>query len=133
MMPDELQKIIKLLISSTRQDKVNWTTAFDAGLSDGSQADDFVVSMPNYSINVFKYKKGPEYGFSILGQQGETLYHYKVSPEDLEYDDLEALFFSAKKKVAKIDEIINDLQEALQRGKTIGKDKNELNEDDIPF
>jgi hypothetical protein len=134
MLPKEIKKIVDLLIKNTNEDKVNWESAFDAGFNSARETDDYIVNMPDYSINVFQYVNSNDYGISILGQRGETLYHSQISVEDIEYDQMEKLFFAAKRKVAKIDEIIDDLEQALKSGKTIGKTRNnEIEDDDLPF
>ena len=131
MMPEEVMRLIRMLARATDDGRVKWRSAFDAGIPEPAEEDDFVVSMPEYSINVYQFVNGEEIGFAILGPRGERIYQVSAGPGEDEFNDLQVLFFAAKRKVARIDDILADIDKALEGGQVLGD--SDSAEDDIPF
>ena len=127
MEASEIAGIVKALLDKTRKKEVNWVATNDTEL-DSSGDDDFVVILPDATINVYKYK--PSVGgqtrivFTILNERGQEVLsvdHRSTSPE-LAPLILE-LFEVAKAKVLNRDQILDRLKVELAQPGVLGKPK----------
>ena len=128
MIEDDIRSILKSLLSRSRAKQVEWTS-----FGESPYDDDFIVSFPKSSVNLFKNKEGVITA-TIMNSAGTVV--GSISSEGHSSDEpmLDQLFNCAKEYVFKIDETLEDLKRALASKELIGGPKTTLvTEDDIPF
>jgi hypothetical protein len=112
MIPPEASNLIQLLLVKTKDRKVAWTTAEEAGLP-SSSGGDFVASWPEYSVNVWEERGDEAISFSILDSNGSVTLHFQVTPLDQDFGTMSALFQMAQRSARHADEAIEYLEKAL--------------------
>lgn len=109
MIKDEIRSILKTLIEKSKARQVIWTQFDDPEVE---LEDDYIVSFPKSSVNVFQTEKGI-IGVNILNSSGTVV--GKIGSEESELDGslLKELLDCAREAVFKIDETLADLKRAL--------------------
>lgn len=125
MIPSEVQEIISDLLKKTRKGKVNWLPTADLDLPGGE--DDFAVSMPDYSLNI--YSQGENIIFAIYNNIGKEVYSFGLNTLAEGYPILEELHKLARIQALSVDEIFESILEHLKKEDVIGKPK----PPEIPF
>jgi hypothetical protein len=109
MISDEIRSILKTLLLRSKANQVTWTPFAD---TEADLEDDYVVSFPKSSVNIFKH---PERGIrvNILNSAGKIV--GSLDSEESEADSrlLQELLHCARESVFKIDETLEDLKRAL--------------------
>ena len=108
MIEDDIRLILKTLLEKSKAKQIIWTPFED---SEVDLDDDYVVSFPMSSVNVFKNQQGAV-RVNILNSTG-TVVGSLSSESELDRRLLQELLDCAKESVFKIDETLQDLKRAL--------------------
>lgn len=128
MVPEDILNLVRQLTEATTKGLAHWVPAVETQIPDPGERNDFVLTMPDYSVNVNK-EPTDNIGLSILGKTGHALMYFQSSPDEAEYPTFEALLTAASWKAAKIDLILADVDRALKGGGILGQPRGE-DEDD---
>jgi hypothetical protein len=109
MIKDEIRSILQSLLERTEAKQVSWTIYFEGS---DAELDDYIVSFPNSSVNIFKNVDG-SIRANILNGNGNIVAWISSDQNDTNFSLLGALFDSAKESATKIDETLEDLKRAL--------------------
>ena len=120
MTEPDIEKLVDLLLKGTREGNVSWIPAMDVFEHNMQEEDDFIVSMPEYSVNISRLR-GAGVSLALLGAQGQVLYRNTVEQGQPAHGKYEELFEAARRKAARVDDIIADLTNALERGEVLGR------------
>jgi hypothetical protein len=122
MFNDEISQILEALLTKSEAGQVKWLAAAEAGMDEAAETDDFVVLMPNSSINVFRTTHGlPRVNF--LDSQGNLSLFVNANDGVRAIELIEGLIESAKRQVFRIDETLEDIKKAVSSDGVIGDTK----------
>lgn len=128
MVPEDILNLVRQLTEATTKGLAHWVPAVETQIPEPGERNDFVLTMPDYSVNVYK-EPTDNIGLSILGKTGHALMYFQSSPEEPEYATFEALLSAASWKAAKIDLILADVDRALKGGEILGRPREEEDDD----
>src|SRR6185295_7850759 len=98
MIPADIRPLVEALLVKARANEVNWVAAADLDL--GSNEDDVVVSLPDYSINIYRGHDedgDPVIAITILNSGGKRVAGGSTSDGTPDYRILEELLGIATK------------------------------------
>jgi hypothetical protein len=127
----EMKSIVDKLLVKARSGKVNWIAAAELGL--GSKHNDFVVSFPNFAVNVYQGEGTAAIGVAVLNDRGQSILHTAADPGQDGYGELSELLDLANRQHLRVDETLRSLREALEAEGTIGLTRPTFDDDDLPF
>lgn len=110
MINDEIRSILKTLLERSKAKQVTWTPFEDM---EADLHDDYIVSFPKSSVNVFE---DPEQGIiraTILNSAGKVVGSLSSGESAADSRLLKELLDCARESVFKIDETLEDLKRAL--------------------
>ena len=109
MTKEDIRSILTTLLEKSKAKQVIWTPFEDMG----QNHDDYVVSFPKSSVNVFEVPEEGVIKVNILNSAGKAV-GWLSSDESLSDSHLlEELLASARESVFKTDETLEDLKRAL--------------------
>jgi hypothetical protein len=109
MIEDDIRSILKTLLERSKAKEVFWTVFEDPEVE---LNDDYIVSFPKSSVNVFKTADGV-IQVNILNSAGKVVGSLRSAESSSDTRLLQELLDSAKESVFKIDETLEDLKRAL--------------------
>lgn len=136
MIPEEVRQLVDNLLAKSREREVNWVHTSDIGMSVAQGGIDFTVTLPEYSINVWKREGSDEVFMALYDEQGRTIYKFEVEPSQEGYDDMNEIVELARRKALHVDEALKSVSEALSNPGVIGEIKEtgeDEAQDEIPF
>lgn len=117
----EVKDIIVSLLKKTEAGQVKWVDARNVGMKNVME-EDYVVLLPNSSINVFRGTEGVR--LNILNSEGNVVMYVEAMNESLnDVKLLEDLLLSAKRKALGLDETLTEIKEILSKEGVIGDAK----------
>jgi hypothetical protein len=136
MIPADLRPLVLGLLKKARANEVNWVPAADLGI--GGDEEDVVVSLPDYSINIFRTEgvDGSGITMSILSAAGRRIAGAEAGEDEPDYTILHELLQSASRKIAGVDVAISKLNQILSQPGVVGLTKKtppDIEDDDLPF
>ena len=113
--------LMRSLIKKSREGNVNWLPTGDLGLPTGPH-DDFAVSLPEYSINIFSSTSDDEGAihFNILDGAGRVISASTAGPAEAHYSLLEELLELARFKAFNVDRRLQEIERIIASADTIG-------------
>lgn len=130
MIKDDIRSILKTLLERSNAKQVSWTP-FEG--PSALENDDYIVSFPKSSVNVYKDSKGIIYA-SILNGSGAVVGSISSGDELSDAALLEELLDSARESVFRVDETLEDIRRALANKTAVGIHASApAAEDDIAF
>ena len=121
MIPEDVQQILFALLNKSEAREVNWVEVESVGMNPESD-DDYVVVLPDSSINIYRDMDDDVVNVKILNSEGDIVLH--VVPEQIEEHRLVGrLFNSAKRKALNLDSVLDNLKKALSADGVVGGTK----------
>lgn len=128
MIEDEIRSILKSLVERSKAKQIPWSV-----FGETPYDDDYVVSFPKSSVNVFRRENGV-IGATIMNSAGTVVGSIRSDEDESDVPMLNELFESARECVFKIDETLEDLKRALASKQIMARPSTaSVTEDDIPF
>src|SRR6266571_8693251 len=118
MIPPDVKKILDDLLQRTKAGEVNWVESNTAGI-EALAEDDYVVILPDSSINIWKVKGDPTIHVHILDSHGNIV--LDVTGEYIEeFELLDNLLQAAGRKALNIDETLEVIKRNLSKPGVLG-------------
>lgn len=134
MITHDVRQILNTLLKKSEAGQVKWLDARSAGMNN-VMPEDFVVLMPNSSINIFRLPQD-KVRLNILDSEGNVAMHATSEDSQQDKELLESILQSARRKAHNVDETLEDIKKMLSIDGVIGETKPRSfpkDEDDIPF
>ncbi|HEY6329222.1 MAG TPA: hypothetical protein VI756_07785 [Blastocatellia bacterium] len=133
MMDAEVREVLEKLLSKSNAGQVNWLPAGETDVGPVSE-DDYVVSLPNSSINVYRSPKGLIY-VSILNDEGTVIAKFGGDEADEDQNLIYQLLESAKRKALNFKSTLRAIKRFLESDKPLGlaPRAQEISDDDVPL
>jgi len=134
MFEPEVREILSELLVKSEAGEVKWLMSASAGL-EAAQGDDYVVLMPNSSINVFVLNGIPHVNF--IDSAGDAL--LSLEPDsDEEANLIMQIIASARKtieapRVRKMHRTLADIKKALRQEGMVGETTQRKFNEEAPF
>ena len=128
MAETEFSELISQLAERTAQGKVNWK-----GTSNDSE---FVIYFRQFSLAM---RRGVDQDddsylvFLLRNDEGKKVDEFYVFERRDGWDEADKMWQRARRRVLRIDEVIEGLLGELQSGGNIGEEPKSPDEDDLPF
>ena len=111
MIPEDYMPLVRTLQEMTDSKECKWETTSDK--------EKFLLTIEDESITVFHFLSFPEdeptIGFEILNDYGEREDAFFVSQEDIDYDRMWNLYWSARRIAMKIQDRVSGLMTKLKQ------------------
>jgi len=135
MISSDYKQLMDLLIQRTKEGKVNWQQSVAEA--------EFIVYFKERSLTIFtgvdQQSNEDFVAFVLRDKNGKEIDRFWVDQGDLDYQEMQALYLSARRTALDIDKTIRALTEELKSGKKIGLEtppegsKPSPKIDDLPF
>ena len=132
MISKAVEEAIKGLLRKSRADQVNWYPANDLGI-ESVLVDDYAVSLPNHSINVYRSSESEAIFFAVLDDSGNAIYRVSAKPPDVLYGSLEELLSLAAFRARRIGDLLAHIKASLETDEVVGGKPQVIDEREIPF
>lgn len=115
MTKDDIRSILKTLLQKSKAKQVTWTLFADSEIGDSEPGleNDYIVSFPRSSVNVFKNPEDGSIGVNILNSAGKVVGSLGNKESGSDTPLLQELLSCARESVFMIDETLEDLRKAL--------------------
>jgi hypothetical protein len=132
MISAEFRPIVETLYKKAKANQVNWVVAADLGV--GSKQDDFVGSLADYAINVYRNNEG-QAALSVLNSRGKGVVHFALDASDADFAMVSEMIDLAARQVGGIDDALTVLKRAMAEEGVIGQRNPPrlVDDDDLPF
>lgn len=108
MIPSEYQKIFGALYLKTQDKTLGWTS--------GASEDQYLVSLGGFSIVLSRNTEefvGQYYSMLLLNSEGKEVDSFQIYDSDTGFKEVHEMFELARRKAARIDEAISQIESAL--------------------
>jgi len=132
MISAEFRDIVEALYTKAKANQVNWIVAADLGV--GGRHDDFVVSLADYAINIYRNNEG-QAAVTVLDSRGNEIVNFSLDSSDSDFDMINEMVDIAARKTSGVDEALVALRRAITQEGAVGKPNPTKfrGDDDLPF
>jgi hypothetical protein len=132
MIASDIREILDMLLERSKRREVNWVETKDmVGMVVDKSGEDYVVALPNSSINIWRSSKPDKVVGNILNSEGKVVLGFSANEADPDFPFLEELLSWAKRSALKADETLSEIKRALADKGRVGS--NPKKDDEIPF
>ena len=128
MADTEFSALVAQLAERTAQGKVNWKGT--------SNDNEFVIYFRQFSLAMRRGISGEDDSFivfSLRNDGGKKVDEFYVWERSEEWDEADQMWLRARRRVLRIDEVIESLLGELKGGGEIGEEPKSPDEEDLPF